>query len=53
MPAPPSTATLSSFQNRAYQYICQMMSVKDLISNDYLKQELGNNEQYSVSQIIV
>ena len=53
MPAPPSTATLSSSQNRVYQYICQIMSTKDLISNDYLKQQLDSNEQYSVSQIIV
>ena len=43
IPAPPSTATLSSSQNRVYQHICQVMSTMDPISNDYLEQELDDN----------
>ena len=43
MPTPPSTATLLSSQNRVYQYICQIMSTMDPISNDYLGQELDDN----------
>ena len=49
----PSFSTLSSSQNRAFQYICQIMSKMDSIPNDYVDQEIGDIEQYSVSQTIV
>ena len=48
-----SFSTLSSSQNRAFQYICQIMSKMDSIPNDYVDQEIGDIEQYSVSQTIV
>ena len=53
IPTSPSFSTFSSSQNRAFQYIAQIMSTMEPNSNDYVDQEIGDNEQYSVSQTIV
>ena len=53
MPLAPPSSTLSSSQNRAFQYICQIMSTIDPISSDYVEQGLSDNQQYSVGQTIV
>ena len=51
MPASLSACTLSSFPNRAFQYI-RNMPTKEPISNDYVEQELDENEQYNVSEYV-
>ena len=53
MPAPSSGFTLSSSQNRVFQYICNIVSTMVPISNDYVDQELDENEQYTVSETSV
>ena len=53
MPLTSPSCTLSSSQNRAFQYICQIMSTMEPIPTDYVEQELDDNEQCSVSQTIV
>ena len=53
MPAPSSGFTLSSSQNRVFQYICNILSTVEPISSDYVDQELDENEQYTVSETSV
>lgn len=53
MPASPPCSALSSSQNRAFQYIRQIMPRIDPILNDHVEQEIGDNEQYSVCQTIL
>ena len=45
-------STLSPSQNRVFQYIRKIMSRMEPISNDYVEQELDENEQYTVSETV-
>ena len=45
-------STLSPSQNRVFQYIRNIMSRMEPISNDYVEQELDENEQYTVSETV-
>ena len=53
MPAPSSVCTLSSSQNRVFQYISNIVSTMEPISNDYVDQQLDETEQYTVSETSV
>ena len=46
-------STLSASQNMVFQYIRNIMSTMEPISNDYIEQELDENEQYTVSETVV
>ena len=46
-------STLSASQNIVFQYIRNIMSTMEPISNDYIEQELDENEQYAVSETVV
>ena len=46
-------STLPASQNMAFQYIRNIMSTMEPISNDYIEQELDENEQYTVSETVV
>ena len=53
MPAPSSVCMLSSSQNRVFQYISNIVSTMEPISNDYVDQELDETEQHTVSETSV
>ena len=50
MPDPSSDCTLSLSQNKVFQYIRNIMSTMEHISNQYIEQELDEYEQYTVSE---
>ena len=53
MPVTLPSSTLSASENRALQYVLQIISKTDAISSDYLEQELDNIEEYHVSRTTV